>query len=115
MGLLNSILKTFVGDKAKKDLKLILPIVDEIKKFGVGLEKLSNDELRQRTCYFREKIVSKREKIDREIEKVKVDLSNSQNIVETQNLYKEIDKLQKLGFEKTNETLNKILPEALLS
>ena len=32
MGLFNSILKTFVGDKAKKDLKLILPIVDEIKK-----------------------------------------------------------------------------------
>ena len=43
MGLFNSILKTFVGDKAKKDLKLILPIVDEIKKISVDLEKLTND------------------------------------------------------------------------
>ena len=35
MGLFSSILKAFVGDKAKKDLKLILPIVDEIKKIGI--------------------------------------------------------------------------------
>ena len=48
MGLFSSILKAFVGDKAKKDLKLILPIVDEIKKIGVDLEKLTNDELRQK-------------------------------------------------------------------
>ena len=34
MGLFNTILKTFVGDKAKKDLRLILPTVDEIKKIG---------------------------------------------------------------------------------
>ena len=67
MGLLNGYLKTFVGDKAKKDLKLILPIVDEIKN-GVGLEKLSNDELRQRTCYFREKLCQKERKL---IEKLK--------------------------------------------
>ena len=55
MGLLNSILKAFVGDKAKKDLKLILPLVDEIKKIGIGLEKLTSDELRQRTNHFKEK------------------------------------------------------------
>ena len=59
MGLFNSILKTFVGDKAKKDLKLILPIVDEIKKIGVDLEKLTNDELRQKTNYFKEKLYPK--------------------------------------------------------
>ena len=35
MGLFNTILKAFVGDKTKKDLKLILPIVDEIKKIGL--------------------------------------------------------------------------------
>ena len=58
MGLFNTILKAFVGDKAKKDLKLILPIVDEIKKIGNGLGKLTNDELRQRTNYFKKKIIS---------------------------------------------------------
>ena len=112
MGLFNSILKAFVGDKTKKDLKLILPLVDEIKKIGIDLEKLTSDELRQRTKHFKEKIRSKREEFDKEIEKVRVDLSNSQDIIETQNLYTKIDSLEKMGFEKTNEVLDEILPEA---
>ena len=70
MGLFNTILKTFVGDKAKKDLKLILPIVNEIKKIGVDLEKLTNDELREKTNYFKKKIVSEREEIDEKIKKM---------------------------------------------
>ena len=112
MGLFNSILKTFVGDKAKKDLKLILPIVDEIKKIGVDLEKLTNDELRQKTNYFKEKIISERKELDKEIKKTEDVISNSQDIVETQNLYTKIDELEKLGFQKTNDILNQILPEA---
>ena len=112
MGLFNSILKAFVGDKAKKDLKLILPLVDEIKKIGIGLEKLTSDELRQQTNHFKEKILSKRKGFDKEIEKIRIDISKSEDIVETQNLYTKIDNLEKLGFEKTNEVLDEILPEA---
>ena len=112
MGLFNSILKAFVGDKAKKDLKLILPLVDEIKKIGIGFEKLTSDELRQRTNHFKEKILSKRKGFDKEIEKIRIDISKSEDIVETQNLYTKIDNLEKLGFEKTNEVLDEILPEA---
>ena len=112
MGLFNSILKAFVGDKAKKDLKLILPLVDEIKKIGIGFEKLTSDELRQRTNHFKEKIISKRKGFDKEIEKIRIEISNSEDIVETQNLYTKIDNLEKLGFEKTNEVLDEILPEA---
>ena len=112
MGLFNSILKVFVGDKTKKDLKLILPLVDEIKKICIDLEKLTNDELRQRTSHFKEKIKSNREELDKEIEKIRFDISNSQDIVETQNLYSKIDGLEKMGLEKTKEVLDEILPEA---
>ena len=98
MGLFNTILKTFVGDKAKKDLRLILPTVDAIKKIGVDLEKLTNDELRQKTNYFKEKIISERKELDKEIKKTEDVISNSQDIVETQNLYTKIDELEKLGF-----------------
>ena len=48
----------------------------------------------------------------RAIKLFKHDLSSSQNIIETQNLYTRIDELEKLSFEKTNEVLDKILPEA---
>ncbi len=112
MGLFNSILKVFVGDKTKKDLKLILPLVDEIKKICIDLEKLTSDELRQRTSHFKEKIKSNREELDKEIEKIRFDISNSQDIVETQNLYSKIDGLEKMGLEKTKEVLDEILPEA---
>ena len=33
MSLLNSVLKVFVGDKSKQDVKSIMPIVNEIKRF----------------------------------------------------------------------------------
>ena len=33
MGLLDSIIKTFVGDKTKKDLKQISPLVDKINQY----------------------------------------------------------------------------------
>ena len=112
MGLFNTILKVFVGDKTKKDLKSILPIVSEIKAIGSDLEKLSNDELRRRTNYFKEKIKSETEKLNIEVKKIRIDISNSQDIIKTQNLYTKIDELEKLIYEKTNKTLDQLLPEA---
>ena len=46
MGILNSVLKTFVGDKNKKDLAKILPLVKEINAKQQAMEPLSADELR---------------------------------------------------------------------
>ena len=76
MGLFNTILKVFVGDKTKKDLKSILPIVNQIKAIGSDLEKLSNDELRGRTNYFKEKIKSETQKFNIEVKKIRIDISN---------------------------------------
>ena len=53
MGLLDSVLKVFVGDKSKQDVKSISPIVDEIKTFEKALEALSHDELRAKTAEFK--------------------------------------------------------------
>ena len=49
MSFVNSILKAFVGDKAKKDVKLLQPLVNKIKSFEQALESISNDELRNKT------------------------------------------------------------------
>ena len=46
MSLVNSLLKIFVGDKAKQDISKIQPIVKKIKAFEPTLENVSNDELR---------------------------------------------------------------------
>ena len=53
MSILNNILKTFVGDKTKKDLNKITPLVAEIKTYEKQLESLTNEELRLKTATFK--------------------------------------------------------------
>ena len=49
MSILNSVLKLFVGDKKKSDLKLLQPIITNVRAFESEISKLSNDELRAKT------------------------------------------------------------------
>ena len=55
---LGKILKLFVGDKSKKDLKEISPIIDEINSYEDEVRALNNDELRTQTLDFKKKINS---------------------------------------------------------
>ena len=54
--MLGKILKLFVGDKSKKDLKLINPIIEKIHSFEQEMNSLSNDELRAQTQEFKKQI-----------------------------------------------------------
>ena len=64
MSILNTILKTFVGDKSKKDIRAIQYLVDQINKHQLEFEGISNDELREKTAVFRAKIIETRKSID---------------------------------------------------
>ena len=54
MGLLNSVLKVFVGDKTKKDLAGILPLVSKINEHFDSYRILTNDQLRNKTLSFKD-------------------------------------------------------------
>ena len=41
MSLLNSVLKVFVGDKSKQDVKAIMPVVNKIKTFEAATAALA--------------------------------------------------------------------------
>ncbi|UOB18009.1 preprotein translocase subunit SecA [Abyssalbus ytuae] len=112
MSFLNSILKAFVGDKAKKDIKDIQPIIDQIKSFEESLSKLSNDELRAKTQYFKDKIKESKASIDEEISKLKAEADSIEDIDRKEDIYSEIDKLQDEAYQISEKTLNEILPEA---
>ena len=71
MSIINSILKIFVGDKSANDIKAIQPIVNKIKSFEGALQQLSNDELRAKTIFFKEKIKEARAEKDAKIEQLK--------------------------------------------
>lgn len=55
MGFLDTVLKSFLGDKNAKDLKEIKKVVDKVKKAEPAIEQLSDDELRGKTQEFKEK------------------------------------------------------------
>jgi preprotein translocase subunit SecA len=112
MSFINNILKVFVGDKSQKDIKAIQPIINKIKSFEGALNVLSNDELRAKTVEFKEKIKQARSEKDAKIAKLKVDVEAIEDIDAREEVYVEIDKLEKEAYELSEKTLNEILPEA---
>ena len=56
MSFLNRILKTFLGDKAQKDISKIQPLVLEINQIQKGFEIISNDELRGKTSNLKKRL-----------------------------------------------------------
>ena len=112
MSFLNSVLKAFVGDKSKKDVKELQPLVTQIKSFEAGLEKLSHDELRSKTTEFRAKITEACKSLNDQIEELTAEVNASKDIDKNEDIYGEIDKLKEEVYTVTENTLNDILPEA---
>ncbi|MEJ2163424.1 MAG: preprotein translocase subunit SecA, partial [Robiginitalea sp.] len=112
MSFLDSVLKTFVGDKAKKDVKALQPLVTKIKSPESALESLTHDELRQKTTEFKKIIRERNQDFIAQIESLKEEVRNSDNIDQNENLYLQIDQLEESMYEHTEKTLEEILPEA---
>ncbi|KEZ93722.1 preprotein translocase subunit SecA [Nonlabens ulvanivorans] len=112
MGLLDSVLKVFVGDKAKKDVKDIQPLVDKILAIEPSMEKLSIDELRHKTVEFKEKIALAKADTVAKITALKADADNESDIDKREDIYNEIDKLEDVAYQQGEVTLNELLPEA---
>lgn len=112
MSIINSILKAFVGDKSEKDVKAIQPIITKIKSFEGTLQALSHDELRAKTAEFKAKIQNARADKDAKIASLKQDAEQTQDIDAREDIYAEIDKIEKEAYEISEKVLNEILPEA---
>jgi len=112
MSFLNSVLKVFVGDKSKQDVKAITPIVEKIKALEPTISGLSHDELRAKTTEFKATIAEAIKSINDEIAQLKDEAENTEDIDKREDIYEAIDKLNDDAYNKTEEVLNTILPEA---
>lgn len=112
MSIINSILKAFVGDKSEKDVKAIQPLITKVKSFENALKALSHDELRAKTAEFKSKIQQARAEKDAKIVSLKQDAEQTQDIDAREDIYAEIDKIEKEAYEISEKVLNEILPEA---
>ncbi|WP_298903194.1 preprotein translocase subunit SecA [uncultured Psychroserpens sp.] len=112
MSFLNSVLKVFVGDKAKQDVKALTPIVEQVKSFESALEQLSHDQLRAKTAEFKDKIAEARKPLQDQIDQLLKDAEATDDIDKREDIYLEIDKIKDDIYEVTETVLNTIMPEA---
>jgi preprotein translocase subunit SecA len=106
--------KMFGGSKSEKDIKNIQPLVQQIHQQFAAFQSLSNDQLRNKTQEFRQRIKAHLQKIDDEIaalNKQAEELPFS-DINGKDAIYQEVDKLIKDRDKQIEEVLKEILPEA---
>ncbi len=107
-------LSKLFGTKSDRDLKEVKPMLDATLKVYPEIQKLSNDELRAKTLEFKAIINKEVEAEETELANLRQRIENEYDmpIDEKEELYKRIDKLEKDSYEKTQNVLNRILPEA---
>lgn len=87
MSFLSSILKSFLGDKNANDLKEVKKVVAKIKVVEPQIQQLTDDGLREKTLEFQEKIKSASANVTAQIEKIREDISKTENVDEKENLF----------------------------
>ena len=112
MSIIDSILNVFLGDKGKKDVKEITPIVNSILKIEEDLKNISNDDLRSITNSFKKEIQELKNPFYDKIEKIKQTISQSENIDENEKRYNEIEKVENNYLDSLDKYLDSILPKA---
>jgi preprotein translocase subunit SecA len=112
--MLGFISKIFGGSKSEKDVKKIEPLVVKINEHFAAYQSLSNDDLRNKTVEFRQRIKEHLTEIDNEIaEKNKAAEELPFNdLMGKDAIYQEVDELKKERDKKIEEALLEILPEA---
>ncbi|MBK9512173.1 MAG: hypothetical protein IPO05_00765 [Flavobacteriales bacterium] len=114
IGILTKALKNVFGDKATRDLKEVMPLVERCKAEFAKLDGLSHNELRDRTQQLKARIAEATREDDAKVEalRAEIDADPQMDIHERERRYEDIDKIQKNGLGKIEEVLLEILPEA---
>lgn len=112
--MLKFISKLFGSSKSEKDVQQIMPIIQKISQYYEEYQQLSNDELRNKTQEFRERIKAHLVSIDEQIEAKKQEAERlPENEIHNRDIiYQEVDKLKKEKDKKIEEILAQIQPEA---
>jgi len=109
----NFLTKLF-GSKADRDNKELKPFLEKTLVVYETIKELTNDQLRSKTIEFRSKIAQAIQTEESRISEIKEYLDSHYDIEieEKENLYKEMESLEKKAYQITQDVLDEILPEA---
>ena len=100
------------GSKYERDVKTYTPNVEIINEFASQYQSLTNDELRNKTLEFKQRIKEQLKDIDVEITTLRVDAEETLDYQLKEDLYKELDETIKERDKDLEEFLQILLPEA---
>ena len=109
-----SLLSKLFGNKSQRDLKEVEPFLNATLKVYPTIQALDNDQLRAKTVEFKERIRTEVENEENELAALRLRIDNEYDmpVAEKEEIYKKIDELEKLSYDKTQKVLEEILPEA---
>lgn len=112
--MMNLLAKLFGGSKSEKDVKKLAPTIEKINQYFASFQSLSNDQLRNKTLEFRERIREHLTQIDSTISAKKAEAEGlaTDEINAKDLIYQEIDKLIKERDAQIEVVLEEILPQA---
>ena len=107
----NKILQSLFGNKSSRDMKLIQPIVEQVKAAYPEIKALSNDELRARTNEIKKYVQDSANEQKAKIAELKAKIEETP-IDERESIFAQIDKLEKEVLEIYEKALTEVLPVA---
>jgi len=112
MSIINKVLGLFLGNKYERDIKEINPYVEKVHMEFEKLRDLSNDELRDKTSELKKEILGYIEEDENEIKSLKEKAEVEEDVYKKEEIYNEIDKIEKIITGKLEEILDDCLPRA---
>jgi preprotein translocase subunit SecA len=106
----NDILSKLFGNKSQRDLREIDPYVKKVQDAYPEIEKLSNDELRERTQTVMQKIQEAVTEETAKITELKASI-DALELEEREKVWSEVDKIEKEIVLKQEKVLDEALPE----
>jgi preprotein translocase subunit SecA len=112
---ISTVLTKIFGTKSERDIKKILPVVEEIKSFEDEIKSLTDDEIKGKTESYRQMIRDATSDVDEQISEIKRKMdSNDESISleERRELADILEELEEEWLEIVEGVLDEILPEA---
>ncbi|MCD6595853.1 preprotein translocase subunit SecA [bacterium] len=106
------ILEKIFGTSSQRQVKKIMPLLDEIDEFYEEYHSISDDELRSKTILFRKKLISELLDFHKEIIEIDSEIAKCDDIDEIEQFRDEREKIEDELYIRESEILDEIMPEA---